>query len=168
MSSKQILSWQDLAARHDFQVVGRPQGHRHVGHAHFWNRAMTRRQFITTATGLAGAALGSGLWMPALVHAAKPSGSAPRPIPGGIQPFGPGTEVFHVFPPDPNNLKREPSTITDFNGFVGITEISGTGTGTNTTTGESATIPFDVDMRFMQGEYVGLDGKHHHGTFGFI
>jgi len=31
---------------------------------------------------------------------------APRPIPGDIQPFGPGTEVFHVFFPgtgEPNN-----------------------------------------------------------------
>lgn len=165
MSIKQILAWQDLAARHDLQVVGRPQGHRHVGHAHFWNRAMTRRQFITTAAGLAGATLSSGLWMPALVHAAKPAGAAPRPIPGGIQPFGPGTEVFHVFPPGRGN---EPSTITDFNGFVGIAEIAGAGTGTNTATGETSHIPFDVDMRFMEGEYVGVDGKHHHGTFGFI
>ena len=41
---------------------GRPRG----GHAHFWNRAMSRAQFIQTAAGATGLALSSGLWMPGL------------------------------------------------------------------------------------------------------
>jgi hypothetical protein len=27
---------------------------------------------------------------------------------------------------------------------------------------------FDADVRFMQGEYVGADGRLNHGSFGFI
>ena len=161
MSIKQILAWEDLAERRDFQVVGRPQGHRHVGHAHFWNRAMTRRQFITTAAGMTGAAIGSGLWMPALAHAAKPAGAAPPPIPGGIQPFGPGTEVFHVFLPGRGN---EPSTITDFHGFVGLAQVTGHGTANP----GNRRLFFDNDIRFMKGHYVGVDGRQHNGTIGFF
>jgi hypothetical protein len=93
------------------------------------------------------------------------NGAAPRPIPGGIQPFGPGTEVFHVFLP---GRGAEPSTITDFHGFIGIADTQGTGTGTNTHTGATTTLLFDNDTRFMQGVYIGVDGKKHRGTFGFI
>jgi hypothetical protein len=82
----------------------------------------------------------------------------PRHIPGGIQPFGPGTEVFHVFLPGTG----EPSTITDFNGFTGIGHITGTGTGAN------AGLSFDVDNRFMTGEYIAVDGRHFNATFGFL
>jgi len=89
--------------------------------------------------------------------AAKPAG-APRPIPGGIQPFGPGTEVFHVFFPGTG----ENSTITDFNGFVGAAEVQGTGVG------DQSDITWDVDNRFMTGEYVAVDGRHFNATFGFL
>jgi hypothetical protein len=73
--------------------------------------------------------------------------------------------VFHVFLPGHGN---EPSTITDFNGFIGIAEIQGTGTGTDTHTGATASLLFDTDTRFMQGVYVGVDGKKHRSTFGFV
>jgi hypothetical protein len=128
------------------------------GHNHFWQRALSRRSFLVTAAGVAGASL---------VFGQRPSsGADPRPIPGGIQPFGPGTEVFHVFLIGPG---VEPSTITDFNGFVGATEIQGPWT----VSGPSAPTPvppttYDADMRFMTGEYIGADGRHHLGTFGFI
>jgi hypothetical protein len=82
----------------------------------------------------------------------------PRPIPGGIQPFGPGTEVFHVFFPGTG----EPSTITDFNGFTGVAHITGTGAGAG------SGLSFDVDNRFMTGEYIALDGRHFNATFGFL
>lgn len=137
--------------------------HRYVGHSHFWERAMlSRRQFMMTAAGATGAILSSGLWMPGLALA---DGAAPIPIPGGTPILGPGTEVFHVFPPIHG---VEPSTIFDFNGFVGLAHMQGTGTGTNTGTGTSTPLLFDVDNRFMKGVYVGVDGKKHHGTFGFI
>jgi hypothetical protein len=137
--------------------------HHYVGHAHFWERAMlSRRQFMTAAAGTTGVVLGSGLWMPgiALAH-----GKAPRPIPGGLQPFGPGTEVFHIFLPGQG---AEPSTITDFHGSIGIAETQGTGTGTDTRTGTTTSLIFDNDTRFMKGVYIGVDGEKHTGTFGFI
>src|SRR5436305_13914899 len=110
-----------------------PHHHHYVGHTHFWERAMlSRRQFMTAAAATTGVVLGSGLWMPGLAQA---SGNAPRPIPGGIQPFGPGTELFHVFPVGPG---VEESTITDFHGAIAAAEIQGTGTGTNTDTGSTS------------------------------
>ena len=45
----------------------------------------------------------------------------PRPIPGGIQPLGPGIEVFHLFPPGTS----EPDTITDFDSLAGVGKIDG-------------------------------------------
>jgi hypothetical protein len=55
------------------------------------------------------------------------------------------------------------STITDFNGVVGASETRGIAHGSDGTT-----YSFDCDMRFMRGMYVGLDGRHHDGSFGFI
>ena len=136
-----------------------PKARPYRGHKHFWQRALSRRNFLGTAAGVAGGA--------SLVFGQRPSsGAEPRPIPGGIQPFGPGTEVFHVFLIGPG---VEPSTITDFNGFVGATEIQGPWT----VSGPSAPTPippttYDADMRFMIGEYIGADGRQHEGTFGFI
>lgn len=88
--------------------------------------------------------------MPGLADAQSAS-SAPRPIPETIAPGAP----FHVLGPG----TEEPSTIYDFNGFIGATEIQGHG---------SHDLLFDVDMRFMQGTYIGLDGHVHQGTFGFV
>jgi hypothetical protein len=61
----------------------------------------------------------------------------------------------------------DPSSITDFNGFVGVADVQGTGTATKTD-GTSETLLFDTDMRFMKGVYVGQDGRVHQGTFGFV
>src|SRR5713101_811586 len=140
--------------------------HRSIGHTHFWQRSMPRRQFITRAAGTFGLVLGSGMlgsgfWRPRLVRAGKPPGAAPNPIPGGIQPFGPGTEVFHIFLPEPGN---EPSTITDFNGFIGVAHVTAFGTATP----GNRRLFFDTDMRFMKGPYLGMDGRQHNGTFGFF
>ena len=126
------------------------------GHRH----APSRRQFLA-----AGAGLGVAGFIGAQVAGATPALAAsragdPRPIPGGIQPLGPGTEVFHVFPPGAG----EPNTITDFNGFVGVAHIQGTGTDTAGTPG----LTFDIDNRFITGEYIALDGRHSNATFGFL
>lgn len=133
-----------------------PGGQSYVGHTHFWQRAMmTRRQFIGTSAAATGAILSSGLWTPGLALA---SGAAPKPIPGGLLPF-------HIFLPGHGS---EPSTITDFHGFIGLAHVQGKGTGTNTDTGQQSTLTFDVDVRFMQGVYIGTDGEKHLGTFSFI
>jgi len=114
---------------------------------------------MVSAAGATGAVLGSGLWLPGLALA---DNAAPRPIPGGIKV---GTELFHVFL---IGHGVEPSTITDFHGTIGAAEVQGTGTGTNTVTGTTSFLHYDVDIRFMQGVYIGMDGERHHGTFGFI
>jgi hypothetical protein len=137
-------------------------GHHYVGHTHFWERAMlSRRQFLGTAAGATGIVLGSGLWMPGQALAWG-DGAAPKPIPGGIVVGG---KLFHVFPVAPG---IEPSSITDFHGSIGMAQVQGTGTGTHTDTGHQQGLTFDTDMRFMQGVYIGVDGKKHQGTFGFI
>ena len=145
-------------------IVSTPDGPRAVGHAHFWERAFSRRQFVRTAAGTATVALGAGLLTPGLV-AAAPSSALPNPIPGGI--VGPGGVLLHVFPPSPNPPPSEPSTITDFNGAVGLAIVDGMGTHTDAA-GVVTHQPFDVDMRFFKGLYTGRDGRNHQGTFAFI
>jgi hypothetical protein len=55
------------------------------------------------------------------------------------------------------------STITDFKGVVGGSEIRGTARGSDGTTYD-----FDTDMRFMQGSYIDTDGRLRTGSFGFV
>jgi hypothetical protein len=61
----------------------------------------------------------------------------------------------------------DPSSITDFNGFVGVADVQGTGMATNPD-GSTEQLLFDTDMRFMSGVYVGVDGRVHKGTFAFV
>lgn len=138
-----------------------------AGHQHFWAQPQSRRQFVRTAAGTAGVAAGWGLLSPSWARADDDDEETaqPRPIPGGIQPFGPGTEVFHVVLPGPG---AEPSLITDFVGLIGLAAVGGTGTGIDTATGEKTDLVFDADVRFMKGTSIGLDHKRHTGTFGFI
>jgi hypothetical protein len=137
---------------------------RDVGAACRLPTRMTRRQFARAATGTAvlGGALGSGLLRPALAGIRWEF--APVPIPAGGGPF-------HVFPPGFNGvpIDAEPATITNFNGFVGLSYPSGMVTQANTKTGEVLKLPFlDSDMRFMQGEFVGANGVAYQGTFALV
>ena len=128
--------------------------------------AISRRQFVrnTAGTAVLGATFGS-LWRPALAEAK--TSFAPVPIPGGSPVLG---GSYHVFGPaaiDP--IDAEPSTITNFKGFVGLAYISGMVTQTNVKTGEKLRLPFlDSDMRFMKGEFQGTDRRMHHAVFAFI
>jgi hypothetical protein len=109
---------------------------------------------------VAGAAVGVGL-IPAVVRAGKPSSTAPVPT-SNTTVIGGKTFHFTSF-----GAGIDPSSINDFNGFVGVADVQGTGTGTNPD-GSTETLLFDTDMRFMSGVYVGTDGAVHHGTFGFV
>lgn len=133
-------------------------------HFHFWERTFARRQLMKTVAGAAGLGLVSGLSLPRPALAQAKSGE-PRPIPGGVSPFG---ILIHHFPlPAPGtplSQLTEPSEITDFNGVIGGTRIRGQGIGT----GFGLPLAFQTDMGFMQGEFVGEDGEHHNGTFVFI
>lgn len=127
---------------------------------------LSRRQFFKAAGAvMLGAALGSELWRPGLVEAKGPGD--PVHIPGGTPVLGGG---FHVFGPgliDPADA--EPSSITDFDGAIGLAYISGTVKRTNTSTNEVRVLPFiESDMRFMKGIFRGQDGQIHQGAFGFV
>jgi hypothetical protein len=90
----------------------------------------------------------------------------PKPIPGGAGLIA-GVFVHHnPLPamPIPLTQINDPSEIGDFNGKIIDTQIRGLGTGT----GLSTPVSFRADMGAMQGEYVGEDGRRHHGSFVFI
>src|SRR5262249_11806483 len=95
------------------------------------------------------------------------SDSLPKPIPGGLDLFGllglPPGPIFHVYLP---GIAPELSTITDFNGFLGAADILGTWSSNRNP--PPAGSQFDADMRFMAGEYIGRDGRHRQGVFGFV
>lgn len=143
-----------------------PQG----GQAQLHDCAFTRRQFMGAAAGAAGLALGSGFFSSAFAGDC----ADPRPIPGGNQLLFPDPRVFHIFLPgypffpinDP--ATNDPSVITDFVGQVGLSYVRGMGTHTDLTTGAVSHLPFEVDLRFMKGAFVGLDGRLHHGAFALI
>ncbi len=113
-----------------------------------------------SVAGVAGATVGSAI-LPATVLAAKPVNSAPKPTASkttingqmfSLTFFGPGADA---------------SSIADFNGFVGVADVQGTGTATYAD-GSTEQLLFDTDMRLMSGIYVGVDGAVHKGTFGFV
>jgi hypothetical protein len=132
-------------------------------HVHSWDRLVSRRQFLGRAAGATAATtlvLGSDVLMPpfALADDEAATSVAPLPIPGGfVTQFGP---ISHHFRPARG---IEASTITDFNGFVGVAEIQGAGTA-----GDGTHLRFGMDNRFMVGEYVGVDGQVHRGAFAEI
>ena len=128
--------------------------------SHHARHALSRRAFMGSMAGVAGAAIGGGLF-PANVLAAKRSNATPKPTRNTVT-LG-GVKFQLTFFGD----GIDPSSIGDFNGFVGVADVRGTGTATNPD-GSTETLLFDTDMRFMSGVYVGVDGAVHKGTFGFV
>jgi hypothetical protein len=123
----------------------------------------SRRQVLRRSAIALGGVAGLGLLDPSLVFGSAKS-AAPQPIPGGFSftanDFVASGADLHFFLP---GIGAEMSTITDFNGVVGGSETRGSARGT-----DGSTWDFDCDMRFMQGVYIGLDGRVHNGSFGFI
>src|SRR5438270_10988609 len=141
------------------------------GHRHFAKRLLNRRGFLEKSGITLGVLAASGL-VPELARAAalkshginSTTSATPLPIPGGLQLLGPSGPLFHVFLPSPG---VDPSTITNFNGFVGWAAVGGMGT--HTVIGQAPEhLHFEADVRFMRGELVGADGRNHHGAFTFI
>jgi hypothetical protein len=138
----------------------------YAGHSHFWERALSRRNFVQAAGGASGLLLASQVLPGSLVHAMNPA--SPKPLPGGTHlPFlpasGPNSVVHFFFP----GTGVEPSLITDFKGVVGLANVNGTGTATDGK-GNKTTLAFGSDNRFMKGEFIGVDGERHRGAFAFI
>lgn len=120
-----------------------------IGSRH--RHGLSRRQLLAAG---GGALLGTQLLGATAARAVRTPG-VPRPIPGG---FELGGTLFHVVFVG----EGEPSTITDFNGVVGAAQVDGHGTGADV--GRT----FDVDNRFIVGEYVATDGKRYNADFGFL
>jgi len=120
--------------------------------------SVSRRAFMQGTAGAAGLTLAVAHWAPA--QAEKTDRGEPLPIPTVRQtPFGPVREALD---------NGEPALITDFQGVAGAAELTLTGVGTDTTTDQTARYDFKMDVRFMQGEFIGADGQHHQGTFAFV
>jgi hypothetical protein len=141
------------------------------GHDHFWQRALSRRQLLVGSAGVVGAAVATPFGT-GLAKAAAPGPGQPNPIPGGTQ-IGPLGFFHFYFPTTSNpagatsvieNGRGDPSTITDFNGFIGSGDFGG-GTGKDQS---NTTLYWAADVRFMDGEYVGTDGRHRQGAFAFV
>jgi hypothetical protein len=134
----------------------------------FSNLAISRRGFLRATGAVTGALVLPGGLASSALAAEDVATVFPRPIPGGVAPFG---IPIHHFPPLPlfgPGPINEPSEITDFNGLVGQTRVTGSGTGKNLTTGTTSRLTFQVDNGFMSGLYIGEDGRKHHGTFAFV
>jgi hypothetical protein len=97
------------------------------------------------------------------------AGRDPKPIPGTRLAAG---VPIHQNAPGPADATaspgNEPITITDFDGYIGVARVQGTGTGTKTDTGETAALLFDADLRFMQGIYQSVDGRFLPARFVFV
>jgi hypothetical protein len=110
-----------------------------------------------------------GLSLERLEDRSVPSVVGALPIPDGVlvpNPLG-GPDVHLNFPGPVTSTTPgqggEPSTITDFNGSIGVVRVQGTG---SDAAGNS--LLWDADLRFMRGIYRGVDGKLHTGTFALI
>ncbi len=143
----------------------------HLGHAHFWERAMTRRKFLGSAALVGGAAATAGVWLPEFAKASAFAEADPRFIPGGTKlPFAP--DPFHFFFPTDGvpgavtvvSGHGDPSLITDFDGMIGVADVGQT-TGTD---GAGNHLLWKADVRFMKGSYVGTEGDTRTGAFAFI
>jgi hypothetical protein len=122
---------------------------------------LTRRAFLGSTAGATGAILGAGLLQPAAALAAPRTDSSPNPSAHKETLAG---VTFSLTFPTPG---ADPSSITDFKGFVGFADVQGTGTATYAN-GSKETLVYDTDMRFMTGTYVAKDGHVYNGTFGFV
>lgn len=139
----------------------------------FQEKWLSRRNLIR---GAAGTVLGAGFLRPKLIDGSDDGGPGqpascvgPNPIPGGVAPFAPSGIFIHHNPLHMSLAGiSDPSQITDFDGFVGLTHIRGGGTGTDTATGATTRLAFQADMGFSQGRFIGTDGQQHRGTFAFV
>jgi hypothetical protein len=128
---------------------------------HAAHRLVSRRAFMGGAAGLTATALGASVFRAPAAWAKSASLAVPKPTTSVVSLGG---QDFHL---SFFGQGMDPSSITDFNGFVGVADVQGTGTATNAD-GSTDTLLFDTDMRFMDGQFVGVDGKVHQAVFGFV
>lgn len=137
----------------------------------FQEKWLSRRSLIR---GAAGSVMGAGFLRPKLIHTNDDDGNeeratcvGPNPIPGGVVGLKPFGIFIHHNPLNPAKALADisdPSQITDFDGFVGLTHIRGGGTDMGT----GNRLAFQADMGFSQGKFIGTDRQQHRGTFAFV
>lgn len=132
---------------------------------HRCRREFSRRRFLRAAAAAPGLVMAAGAWRWA---EAKRRSCEPKPLPH-VTVLGGGLPDIHVLLPGVlAGIDEDPSTITDFNGHLGYAIVDGTGVRTDKATNQQSTMPFEVDLRFMKGEFVGADGRRCHGAFALI
>jgi len=130
----------------------------------------SRRRFLQLAAGATtvGAVGGAALLRSAAAGADAPRLSQVEPIPTTVE-FFPGVESHVQAPPFLQGPDSDPSTVYNFRGASAIGFIDGEVERRNRRTGETRVLPFVAsDMRFMQGEFRGNDGRVRPATFAFI
>ncbi len=148
--------------------------------------SMNRRTFLTGVGAAAAAGSVAAVGVAAPVGATNGASNfggkpAPKPIPQVIDTAEPGFvppdpfRFIHWMLPGPEGsatqilglpgfgLDVDPSLITDYHGFTAYAVLAGSA---RDTTG--AMYDTELDLRVMQGEYIGEDGGTHYGTFGFF
>src|SRR6516165_709814 len=94
------------------------------GH-HATHRLVSRRAFMGGAAGLTATALGASVFRAPAAWAKSASLAVPKPT---TSVFSLGGQDFHL---SFFGHGVDPSSITDFNGFVGVADVQGTGTASN-------------------------------------
>lgn len=149
-----------------------PRRHHHF-HRHAHEHNLTRRQFLKAGFALAGAAAGAGLLQGTSLAARRGTG-----IPPQVAGFSPalkdtfGVEIPFFLPVEidpftaaPGSVSP-PTTIWDFNGFVGMVEADGVSNPAHTSDDEPRR--WACDIRFMKGVFVDREGNTQRGAFGFF
>lgn len=142
--------------------------HQH-GHHHPWSR----RQFLQGSVALLGTVASLG-FSQGTVLAAKPGTGIPKPLPDFspllFDVFGVDIPFFLPIEVDPFTGELDPlanpSTITDFNGFIGLVEAAGVSDAENNADGVPRT--WACDVRFMEGVFADRAGRKQRGAFGFF
>jgi hypothetical protein len=145
---------------HDLQLDrgSRPTWYTSLASERHTRHRLSRRTFVGAVSGVTSAVLGAGLVWPTAAGAA---GTDPKPTTNVITIGGVNFHLTFF------GAGVDPSSLTDFNGFVGVADVQGTGTARNPD-GTQESLLFDTDMRFASGVYVGQDGAVHKGAFTFV
>jgi len=148
----------------------RPLSRHQQLHQEAERRGWTRRQFLQMGAALVGA--GGAALVSRTALAAPPGSGLPSQLPytsplleeltGGLQiPFFLPVEV------DPfAGGNADPTTIYNFNGFLGLVEADGVSAADQNSDGVRRT--WACDVRFMDGVFVNRDGGKQRGAFAFF
>lgn len=152
----------------------RPLSRHQQLHLEAHRRGWTRRQFLQMGAALVGA--GGATLLSGTALAAPPGSGLPSQLPytspllevitGGLQiPFFLPVEVDPFLDPAPDP-PADPTSLYNFNGFLGLVEADGVSAADQNSDGVRRT--WACDVRFMKGVFENRDGVKQPGAFGFF